>query len=75
MEQDKHDGTGHPCRGCFHWRGSYYGDICCNYIFDMNRHRPCPPGAECTERVVGIKAYKKKLKSQSHAPELSPQKR
>lgn len=72
MNREEKSGMTNPCEGCFHWRGRYYGDICCNYIFDMDRNRPCPPGADCTERIDGFNAYKKKIRSQSQAPELSP---
>ena len=40
----------HPCYGCNHFYGIYYINYCCNYIFDMGRPRPCPPGELCTER-------------------------
>lgn len=38
----------HPCAGCLHFYGVYQNNICCNYIFDMDRRRPCPFGKGCT---------------------------
>lgn len=60
-----YEGPMHPCCGCVHWRGESYGSLCCNYIFDMNRRRPCPPGEGCTEkRTKGMQelAFIHKLK-------------
>lgn len=37
------------CAGCF-FQGRSTGT--CDYVFIMNRRRPCPPGAECTEMVT-----------------------
>lgn len=37
------------CEGCAYW----YCDNnvkCCNYIFEEDRRRPCPPGKGCTVR-------------------------
>lgn len=79
MEEEKQDLTpsedrgggsgpgpdGHPCAGCFHWRGWSENSICCNYIFDEDRRRPCPPGAECTvkrPRGKGERARIRELK-------------
>jgi hypothetical protein len=51
----------HPCEGCYHWRGENYNGKSCNYIFDVGRSRPCPPGAECTvKRVVKSKDRRKR---------------
>lgn len=38
----------HPCAGCVHFYGLYQNNVCCNYIFDMGRRRPCPFGQGCT---------------------------
>ena len=38
------------CKGCMHWGGQY--SACCNYIFDKGQRRPCPPGKDCTVKVV-----------------------
>lgn len=50
--QDHGGGTGpgheHPCKGCLHWYGGCFNNKCCNYIFDMDARRPCPPGKRCT---------------------------
>lgn len=37
------------CFGCVHCR-SDYGSKYCNYIFDEDHRRPCPPGKDCTEK-------------------------
>lgn len=41
---------GHPCRGCFHWRGGHWKSVSCNYLFDTGHRRPCEPGEHCTVR-------------------------
>lgn len=41
----------HPCKNCRYWYGSYDGSRCCNYIFDIGKPRPCPPGDACTVRI------------------------
>ena len=38
----------HPCTGCRFFYGIFEYNRCCNYIFEMGRRRPCPPGALCT---------------------------
>lgn len=43
-------GSENPCQGCLHWYGCFVNTQCCNYIFDMGRRRPCPPGAGCTAK-------------------------
>ena len=39
------------CRGCVHFRGHTSFDRCCNYIFDTQHRRPCPPGEGCTVKI------------------------
>ena len=51
-----------PCEGCFHFYGNYTENRCCNYIFDMGKKRPCPPGEQCTERIGQKEAWKMGLK-------------
>lgn len=50
--QDHGGGTGpgseNPCEGCLHWYGCFETTRCCNFIFDMDKRRPCPPGKGCT---------------------------
>jgi hypothetical protein len=41
------------CKGCVYWGGDYLNNYCCNYIFCEGHSRPCPPGKDCTEKVVG----------------------
>lgn len=41
-------GSEHPCQGCLHWYGCFENTQCCNYIFDMDKRRPCPAGCGCT---------------------------
>lgn len=41
------------CKGCVYWQGSYEGYEMCNYIFLRDQRRPCPPGKDCTEKVLG----------------------
>lgn len=43
-------GPEHPCEGCLHFYGAYKSNRCCNYIFDRETRRPCPPGEKCTEK-------------------------
>lgn len=48
------------CEGCIHYRqicAEYW--FCCNYIFDEDHRRPCPPGAGCT-----VKSRKRRRKKQ-----------
>lgn len=45
------------CEGCDYW----YCDNnvkCCNYIFEEDRRRPCPPGKGCTVRKTKKKGRK-----------------
>ncbi len=38
------------CRKCIFYTGT--GSVkTCDYIFMMNKKRPCPPGKGCTERI------------------------
>lgn len=53
---------GNPCEGCVHWYGSYENNRCCNYIFDMEKSRPCPPGNDCTEYIPYRGPQDKKLR-------------
>ena len=66
----------HPCAGCRHWYGEYKVNRCCNYIFDVGRSRPCPPGEGCTQKKkAGPKTAartNRKIISQSQAPVLRP---
>lgn len=49
-------GPEHPCKGCVHFYGAYSRNRCCNYIFDVGKRRPCPPGAACTvKRLITCK--------------------
>ena len=41
------------CEGCKYFGGHSKGAKCCNYIFDEDKRRPCPPGSKCTVKVVG----------------------
>lgn len=41
------------CKGCVYWGGDYENNFCCNYIFIEKHSRPCPPGKDCTEKIVG----------------------
>ena len=40
------------CKGCVYWGGGSANNACCNYIFCVGHSRPCPPGKDCTEKVV-----------------------
>lgn len=39
------------CCDCIYFRGHCDESVCCNYIFDEDRIRPCPPGIGCTVKV------------------------
>ena len=45
------------CYGCIYsgWIGDHLG---CNYIFIMNKRRPCPPGKDCTVKLKKKKGQK-----------------
>jgi hypothetical protein len=46
------------CEGCVYWGCRHYvGNSCCNYIFVNGHSRGCPPGKDCTEKVVGKRKY------------------
>lgn len=55
------------CRGCIHHKLLYYSTVSayhvcyCAYILDTGQHRPCPPGALCTEYKPARKGQKGKL--------------
>lgn len=40
------------CKGCIYWGGGFSDTKCCNYIFMNDHSRPCPPGKDCTEKVL-----------------------
>ena len=42
----------HPCAGCRFFFGEYEHNRCCNYIFIMDRRRPCPVGEGCTVKEI-----------------------
>lgn len=60
MEQKQEDnraGADHPCAGCLHYYGCNKNNVCCNYIFDVGKRRPCPPGEKCmVKRPITCKA-------------------
>lgn len=42
------------CKDCVYWGCRHYvGNSCCNYIFIEGHSRGCPPGKDCTKKVVG----------------------
>ena len=41
------------CKGCWYWGADYINNACCNYIFIKGHSRPCPPGKDCTEKIIG----------------------
>ena len=49
------------CRDCVYWGGEYTNNYCCNYIFCEGHRRPCPPGKDCTEKIIGKRKWKKSL--------------
>ena len=49
------------CRDCVYWGGEYTNNYCCNYIFCEGHRRPCPPGKDCTEKIIGKRKWKKAL--------------
>ena len=40
-------------RGCVHQGRWDAGTMCCFYILDTGRRRPCPAGPDCTEYKKG----------------------
>lgn len=36
------------CIGCAHYRAEHTTNLMCNYIFDTDHMRPCPPGRGCS---------------------------
>lgn len=36
-----------PCKGCIH-----HSCNMCNYLFNVGRRRPCPPGRGCTVKTT-----------------------
>lgn len=72
MEYTKEEdraGVDHPCAGCLHFYGAYDNNVCCNYIFDEGKLRPCPPGAKCTvKRPITCKADLKLRKAVGLGP-------
>ena len=57
MAKDKH------CDGCIYYRSFHNTDRYCAYIFLTGSRRPCPPGAECTEKVTKKEWRWKKVKA------------
>jgi hypothetical protein len=49
------------CKGCMYWWGAFEGYEVCNYIFCKGHRRPCPPGKDCTEKVIGKMKRSRKL--------------
>lgn len=49
------------CKGCKYWWGAYDGYEMCNYIFCKGHRRPCPPGKDCTEKVIDKKKRSRKF--------------
>ena len=41
------------CEGCIYWGGDYQTNRSCNYIFQTGHRRPCPPGKDCTVKIIG----------------------
>lgn len=51
----------HPCGGCVHYYGYYRANKCCNFLFDTDHRRPCPPGAACTVKTLRPKGGAKRV--------------
>lgn len=49
------------CEGCVYWYGGFDGYELCNYIFCNDHRRPCPPGKDCTEKVIGKRKRSKEF--------------
>lgn len=49
------------CKGCVYWGGGYKNNACCNYIFCEGHSRPCPPGKDCTEKIIGKRKRSREL--------------
>ena len=49
------------CSDCYFYKHTGT-DWYCAYIFMTNSRRPCPPGAECTEKVPRKVKRRKKVK-------------
>lgn len=48
------------CKDCYYLRPLYSDDcMCCHYILDTEKMRPCPPGAGCTVKVKVVAKAKK----------------
>ena len=52
---------GKPCGGCIYYYGPSEGTICCNYLLDTGKRRPCPPGKDCTVRKSRRNKKKSKM--------------
>lgn len=49
------------CEGCVYYKGEYEMNLCCNYMLDTGKRRPCPPGKGCTVKTRK-KGYREKEK-------------
>ena len=38
------------CKGCMHCEDFIAGEVCCMYVANMQRMRPCKAGTGCTVR-------------------------
>ena len=48
------------CKGCIYltFLNGYVG--CCNYLFQVGKRRPCPPGKDCTAKETKKRKKEKK---------------
>lgn len=68
-QEETHAGADRPCVGCLHFYGACDNNLCCNYIFDVGKRRPCPPGEKCTvKRPITCKADLKLRKAVGLGP-------
>ena len=47
------------CLNCTYYRGVTEAVFACNYYLDTSIRRPCPPGKDCTVRVLRKRGRKK----------------
>lgn len=40
------------CEGCIHLTQIYENLVCCSYIFNKCKKRPCDPGKGCTVKQI-----------------------
>ena len=49
------------CLKCIYYKGWSDAVLMCHYLLDTDIRRPCPPGKDCTVRVLRKRIRKKKV--------------